>query len=92
MSKGYGFAGKCIFLNIIGRFTKVSLLQQQLPISLLGANPRYFYYGRSTKSALKSLYNRKSPPGTLNYEKLSFKELFTMDSEIIPLVKACSKG
>ena len=42
-----------------------------------------------SKSALKSLYDRKSPPGTIYYGKKSVRELFTTDSEVILQVKTC---
>ena len=45
-----------------------------------------------SESALKSLYDRKSPPGTIYYGKKSVRELFTTDLEIILQVKTYSKG
>ena len=45
-----------------------------------------------SKFVLKSLYNRKPPPGTIYYGKKSIRELFTTDSEVKLQVKTCSKG
>ena len=59
----------------------------------LGSNSRNIYWTAIvSKSVLKSLYDRKSPPGTIYYRKKSVKGLFTTDSEVIKQEITCSKG
>ena len=60
---------------------------------LVGNSRNFYWMAIVSKSVLKSLYDRKFPPGTIYYgKKKSVRELFTTDSEIIIQVITCSKG